>query len=79
MSPTAYIVGMAEASIDSSQGDSQTGFECGFCDTKRPKQSVAYNWYGYPVCPDCDYQHGPRERFRRTTPENQSDQSPNEE
>lgn len=58
---------MTEMGTEASEynSDNQTVFECEFCASRQTPTSVSYNWYGYPVCPACNYEHGPRGRFNR--------------
>jgi transcription elongation factor Elf1 len=34
-------------------------FTCEFCDIEHSTTDIAYNELGYPVCPACEYEHGP--------------------
>lgn len=42
-------------------GQPDTIFECEFCASRHSARVITYNWFGYPVCPVCEYDHGPRE------------------
>jgi hypothetical protein len=57
----------ARTEVSEPNQERQTLFECDFCASRQPKSSVSYNWYGYPICPVCNYQHGPRPLFKRTS------------
>ena len=35
-------------------------FQCDFCGNEYLSRVVPYNHLGYPVCPVCRYDHGPK-------------------
>jgi len=52
---------MAEPDTDSTQPAGEGGiFECESCASRQLARDVPYNAFGYPVCPVCKHEHGPR-------------------
>lgn len=53
---------MAELETEQQQSRGKPGsiFECEFCASRYLARVVPYNELGYPICPVCQYEHGPK-------------------